>query len=224
MFKKETILSVVASVLISIIFVACFSVAKVNFPSLKSGSTTHLSGLTIEGLDTAGGDGFFINPNVATSTIGSQGVPVYWTFGGVKYAYVQVALTATSSIPCQIANPFGAATTTILSFNQTVTSGIVGTNVFSLSTTSGANGYGSSTPSLTLNHSIGTGAQDYMSWLPGNATTTDSRVLPGVLNSTNESTAILGPSQTLVNRISTSTAGTFGTYYSGTCSATFVKP
>lgn len=159
---------------------------------------------------------------VATSTNGSQGVPSYWTQGGVDYASVQSTLVATSGVPCTIPNPFGTAPALVLNFFFDATAnGIASAQNLDVSTSSTA--YASSSPAFVKNYSVGTGAFRF-AWTTGASTTT----IPGLLgygsfSNNGVSPFLLGASERLNTRISTGTPGTFTAYYAGTCSATFMK-
>ncbi len=147
----------------------------------------------------------------------------YWTVGGIDYASVQVSMAATSSVPCAIPNPFGAATSTVLNHTAQITAdGLTGTQTLDVSTSSSA--YASSSPAFVKKFSA-TDGQHTLVWQPGVASTTN----PGVIgydsfNSTGASPYRLGPSEFLTTRVATGTAGTFASYFTGTCSATFMKP
>lgn len=184
--------------------------------SVYGGSTTIDSSLIVSDNLTVAG---------ATTTSATSGTVSYSVSAGVDEAYIEQSFTATSSIPCIIPNPFGAATTTITAFTAVITSGTANlTGLFDLATSSATalGGYGSSTPTLIQAHSVSGGAQDYMAWLPNAASTTNSKILSPV-SVDGASNLILGPSQNLVYRNATGTPGTFATYWTGTCSAIIIK-
>jgi hypothetical protein len=137
---------------------------------------------------------------------------------GVKDSYVSQGLIATSSTICSIANPRGA-TTTVLSFSVKITTGILGANNVSLSTST--NSYATSAPVWIIDRAIGSNLGDSFMWLPNIATTTSGRILPAVLAS-GENAYFLRPGERLNLRIATTTgAGALAAYYQGTCSAVF---
>ncbi len=169
----------------------------------------------------------------ATSTIASQGVPAYQTLGGIDFAFVENDLTATSSIPGIIANPFGstAATSSLVSCGMVVTSnGIAVAQSFDVSTTTGTGGYGSSTPAIISGFAAGA-AQFFMPCGFNSATTTSSTasnqyvpvgLLPGRTQS-GASNYIIQGGEFLTGRIASSTPGTFSSYWTGKFWAVFMK-
>lgn len=167
-----------------------------------------------------------------TTTAGTQGIPTFYTLGGIDYAAVQMPMTATSSIPAIIPNPFGAATSTLVSCHVQVTAnGIAVGQTFDISTTTGAGGYGSSTPAILSGFSTGAGQFtapcNFNSATSTAAVTNPSGVKIGLLpgmTSTGVSNYIVGPSEYVTTRISSSTPGTFSSYWTGTFSAVFMKP
>lgn len=170
----------------------------------------------------------------ATSTEGSLGVPFYETKGGIDYAHVEVALTATSSVPGIIKNPFvsTAATSTILACGVEVTSnGIAVAQSLDISTTTGTGGYGSSTPAIMSGYAAGTGQFTAPCGF-NSATSTQSAtnaagvktgLLPGMTNA-GLSNYISVTGEYLTARIASATPGTFTSYWTGTFWAWFMKP
>lgn len=139
---------------------------------------------------------------------------------GVETAYVSQPINATSTMLCNIKNPY-TSTSTLISFSVRITSGILGANNYSVSTSSTY--YGSSTPVLVLDHTIPTGSIDSMQWYIGSATTT-SRVLPGINSTTGESNVKVQNGHFVVARLATTTgAGALAAYYGGQCSAVFQR-
>lgn len=141
---------------------------------------------------------------------------------GVQTAYVSQPINATSTMLCNIKNPY-TSTSTITGFSVRVTSGILGANAFSISTSSTY--YGSSTPVLVLDHNIPSNSIDSMQWLPGATTTASAnRILPGNNLSTGETNYIVKNGEFVVVRVATTTgAGALAAYYGGQCSATFTR-
>lgn len=192
--------------------------------------TTHLSGLTLEGLGTD--DGLIINAGVATSTIGASATVTYWSIGGINYAYSRVPMTATSSVVCAMPNPFGTATSTAIGpmLIQVTANGIAqNQNLFvSTSTTNAASSTNAWSGALALAASTqatftfrGNFATTSVSTSPSG--TGDTNILPGLLTS-GVTTRFLGPSEFLNVKIGTSTAGTYASYLTGTCAQQFQKP
>jgi hypothetical protein len=155
--------------------------------------------------------------------LGTSGTAEFWTLGGVDYASVQVSMAASSTFPCAITNPFGTATSTMLNHIVQVTSnGIGSAQLLDVSTSSTA--YASSSPAFVKAYSAAAG-QFTQVWTPGIGSTTR----PGILgydsfSPNGDSPYVVGPSQFVTTRIATGTPGTFASYYTGTCSATFMKP
>ncbi len=141
------------------------------------------------------------------------------SIGGLKTKYLRQSITATSTKVCRIRNTY--ATSTVLSVSLAVKTGILGATQVSLSTTTAAQaGFATSTGYLVFEHTIASGAQDYINWLPGLASTTNLRVI-GNATSTGENTqTILNPGEYLSWGLASTTAGTVNAaYYTGTCSA-----
>ena len=170
----------------------------------------------------------------ATSTSASQGTPSYFTLGGVDYADVEVSLSATSSVPGIIPNPFGTATSTlVLCQSQVTVNGIAATQNLYVSTTTGTGGYGSSTPAIMTAFVTGTGqftapcgfnsATSTANVATAQPNATQSDLLPG-RTQTGASNYIVGPSEFLTLRIATATPRTLDTYWTGTFFARFMKP
>lgn len=143
----------------------------------------------------------------------------YVNINGVQTAYVSQPINATSTMLCNIKNPY-TSTSTLLSLSVRVTSGILGANAYSVSTSSTY--YGSSTPALVLNHNIPTGSTDSMQWFINSATTSPG-VLPGV-SPTGETFVKVKSGEYVVTRLATTTgAGALAAYYGGQCSAVFQR-
>lgn len=164
-----------------------------------------------------------IKQNVGATTSLDQVDSPYYSIGGVRLYSSRQAMSATSTQVCTFNNPF-RATSTVVRFSSVITTGILGTNKFTLSTTSTTNlgSYGSSSPALVLEHSVAASAVDSMVWVPNYGTST-----PGVLGiayAGGDGTGagiLLGPNEALTYRFSTSTANTALTaYLAGSCSAT----
>lgn len=153
----------------------------------------------------------------------------YTSIGGRKRFYWNVPITATSSVICAVKNPYGKATTTVDNVAVNITGGILGANKFDISTTSNTSGYGSSTPAFVAGRPVPSTALASFGFNPGQSTTTHSLspttrdiILPSI-DGQGGFTNILGPDEWLSVRISTTSPGTFSTYYSGTCSGEFTK-
>lgn len=145
------------------------------------------------------------------------------TIGGYPTFERKIPMSATSSVVCTIKNPFNA-TSTLVRFGASITTGILGTNAFSLSTTTGLNGFGSSTPSLMRDHSVGSNTVDAVAWYPSSSTSTPVNVLSLLSGATGESFDLIAPNEWVVYRIATTTsAGALATYYTGSCDYLFQK-
>jgi hypothetical protein len=140
----------------------------------------------------------------ATTTIGTSGTPSYWTVGGVKYAAVRKSLTAATTTPCSILNPFGSATTTVTAITLQITTATStgGTASFDIATSTTA--YATSSV-IVAARTLAQGAVDTVSWFPS-----------GFAN------AQLGPNQYVL--VKHNSAGQSGWTHGGTCSATFATP
>lgn len=183
----------------------------------EAGGITHLSGLEV------GEDGF---TSTATSTLGAQGAPAYFTAGGVEYAYVQMPFTTATNTPIIIPNPFGTATSTIESGILTqITTGVPGAAMtFDIATTS-LGSYATTTSVLAKNITVAAGAQYTGEFIRPTGTTTPgidvpTGVLPGKLGS-GESLWFLRPSELLMLKIASTTVSNSWT---GTLSVLFRKP
>ncbi len=163
----------------------------------------------------------------AISTLDGVDYP-YTTIGGVKTALLKQAIAATSTKLCRFKNPY--ATSTVLSATMNITSGILGANQISLSTTTGAQaGYATGTTYLIYQHTIATGARDQINWIPGTvATSTGGN---GGVNNTSLSlnstttgevtNTILNPGEWLSWGLASTTAGVVNVnYYQGLCTMT----
>jgi hypothetical protein len=143
----------------------------------------------------------------------------YWTVNGVDYASVQISMAATSSVPCSIANPFGA-TALVLDYFAQVTANGLGTQLIDVSTSSTA--YASSSPAFVKRFSAA--STFTLPWTPGVASTTRVGLLGyDSFSGAGNSPYVLGASERLNFSIATGTPGTFSSYYTGTCSATVMK-
>lgn len=139
------------------------------------------------------------------------------SIGGVRTFYKRQSLTATSSTICSIRNPYATSTVNALSLN--ITSGILGANNFSVSTST--NSYATSTQSFILDKTIPTGAQLSVAWYPGISTTTSVRLVPST-DSTGAVPGYVAPGEYVNFRLATTTgAGALAAYYQGTCSVEF---
>lgn len=154
--------------------------------------------------------------------LGTQGTLNTQSLGGQEVGYYQQTMAATSSVLCGVQNPF-AATTTVLNLNAQVTAnGIATAELIDVSTSSTA--IGSSTPSFVRSYSAGTGLFQFF-WTPGFASTSNQNVIGyDEFSNTGTSPYVLAPSEYLTWRIATATPTTLASYYTGTCSATFLKP
>lgn len=155
----------------------------------------------------------------------------YSSIGGMKEYRVTVPFTATSSVIGSIRNPWNATST--IDFISMNGNSLIGTNPIYISTST--TGYGSSTPALVAALAMTSNSKFSFVWVKNTATTTAAAatgnstgnpdVLPGVQwrgtgsNANNagigSSNYILGPAEYLNFAIATSTAGTFGTYMTG---------
>lgn len=161
----------------------------------------------------------------------------YVTFNGVEYFYGKQEMAATSTSLCAFTNPF-TATTSVLSWHDSVTRNLTGANqTADLGTTTTIGGVSSSSPPFLLGVGItttgnGSSAGREHMWLPSTASTTKSGGASGVgaleaFNSvTGASHAILRAGEVLEFRIASSTRMTVtnGTNdIDGTCQAVFQK-
>lgn len=155
---------------------------------------------------------------LATSTFTGN----YWTIGSINYASVQVSMAATSSVPCSIPNPFGASTSTVLNYYAQATVNGLGSQLTDVSTSSTA--VGSSSPAFVKAYTTTAGPFNLV-WTPGAASTTRTGLIGyDSFSSTGDSPYLLAPNLNLNFRIATATPGTFSSYLTGTCSATFMQP
>lgn len=167
---------------------------------------------------------FGVDSNGAVTSATTTNTTSYWSVGGIDYASVQVSLSATSSVPASIPNPFGAATSSITSIIAQITgNGITGATQFiDISTSTTA--LGTSSPALVYRASVLSGGQAFIPWQPMASSTNTTNILLPVDVASGRSNLILGPSENLNMKIASGTPGTFTSYYTGTFSATFMKP
>lgn len=170
----------------------------------------------------------------ATTTDQYFQAPGYLRSGGVRFASIQLPINnATSSSLCSIPNPFWGATSSIMSmyveFRSTSTKDIA----YSISTTTSAFRYGSSTRSLVYDRLVPAKqiAQEYLLWTPHlqeSTTTTFDLEARGKMYFDNSLSPdgsmpfLIGPTEYLTTNIATGTPGPIG-YWSGSCSASFMK-
>ncbi len=128
--------------------------------------------------------------------------------------------TATSSVICAIQPPIGTSTPTFISWrpdNLAFGSG----QTFDISTTTAANGYGSSSPALVQGASLASSVV----WIPNASTTANVNVLNGTNGNGSTIFTIVNTSTSsptfLTFRVATATPGTFATGLAGNCQAEF---
>lgn len=182
-----------------------------------------------------GGGAFQINGtnvmNNSTTTLGSSGVPYYYSRGGKSCADTSITLSSGTSTAAYLINPFPTATSTFPTLSLDVSSSSRA-YVIDIATTS-KNSSASATTSAVLVKALSvpvnqTGANVTYFWYPNSATTTVSNasygvptgVLPG--NFTNgASTNFLRPAEGIAVIIATSsmdtTAGIVGTLTETVC-------
>ncbi len=167
----------------------------------------------------------------AVSTLDAVDNP-YVSIGGVRTAYISQSLNATSSYVCIIRNPFNA-TSTLLSFSMKVAStSVLANQKVSLSTTTVANGFGTSSPFLVVDRTIAI-PSDSFAWVGGLASTTNSRLLDrnGGTTTGESMGALIKPSEYINVAIATTSIGNAGSfsltgfpsaYWKGTCGGVFL--
>lgn len=154
----------------------------------------------------------------------------YVKINGVEYYYHNSGLAATSSVLCSIKNPwFGNFKAALVSFTAhgtttPVTAGGMGNQLVDLATSTTP--YATSSPAYIKEGPINlVAAEKYWSmvWLPG-ATTSPRIIGSGLTGSNGYSNNVIGVSEYLNLRVSTTTtSGTFTTYESGACNAVLMK-
>lgn len=223
--KIKNIVITALALLVVVLGVVVIRGGKENSQEIAVGGNTNYGGsLTVEDLTTSantltGATGAITT--IATTTSGSQGTPSYYTKGGVDYADIQQAFTTATSTPCSIANPFVSSTSTLLSYIAQITTG-ASTFIFDVAT--GTSAYSATTSSVLIDaKSVAANSPLNLYWTPGVATTTRGTgvLVPDV--TTGESPYQISPSNFVNFRIATS-ASTVSDSYTGTCSATFMKP
>lgn len=158
------------------------------------------------------------NPVGGVSTLDNVDNP-YVNIAGVQSAYISQGLAATSSTICSIKNPY-SGTSTVLALSLNITSGILGANSISVSTST--DGYATSTQFFVLDHSVASAATDSFGWRGSPGTTTNVRLIP--TSATGETRALVGPNERVNYRLATTTgAGALAAYYQGQCSVVFEK-
>ncbi len=153
----------------------------------------------------------------AVSTLDGVDNPYISVNGFKTYEYRQ-PIVATSSTFCSIRNPFNA-TTTIKNYHVSVTSNGLGSQLFDISTSSTA--LASSSPAFVKNFSGGTG--QFQTVWNSNGTTTNALLIGTAQGNVGFSNVIIGPAEYITAKISTSTAGTFASYYVGSCQGEIVR-
>ncbi len=148
----------------------------------------------------------------------------YVKINGVRTAYVSQGMIATSSTICSIRNPF-TGTSTVIALSANISSGIIGTNGISVSTST--NSYATSTQFFVLDHQIPSQTIDAFSWTPFFYATTSTPRLIGTtqgVNFTGENPVQISGTQFINFRLATSTAAAaLASYYQGQCSVIFEK-
>lgn len=151
--------------------------------------------------------------------------------GGTDIKGVTVALSATSSVPGIITNPFGTATSTLIACGVKVTrNGIAATQNIYISTTTATGSYGSSTPAILAGFTTGTGQFTAPCQLNSATSTagatntwgTKADLLPGMTNE-GVSRYFIAGDQNLTLRIATETPRTLDDYWVGSFWAVFMK-
>lgn len=163
--------------------------------------------------------GYFF-PSVTNKIVGAvptlDGVDFPFTkIGGLReYNYSQ-AIMATSSVICSTKI---TATSTLKAYTVLGLTNGLGAQTFDVSTSSTA--YGTSSPAYIRGYS--TGATGFALVWGNGATTTNASLIGGtVSNNVGNSDNVIFPNQYVNVKIATSTAGTFGSYFTGRCSGKF---
>lgn len=152
------------------------------------------------------------------STLDGINHPFVKINGKSEYYYFQNML-ATSSVICSIRNPF-SATSTLERFAFQITANGLGAQTVDLSTSSTA--FASSSPAYIRAFATGAG-QSSAVWGMGATTTNTSLIGMAVSNNVGNSNNLIGPNDFINVRLATSTPGTFGSYFTGTCSGVIEK-
>lgn len=142
----------------------------------------------------------------------------YTSINGFKEYKYRQTISATSSVFCSIKNPY-SATSTLKNYFVNVTANGLGSQTFDVSTSSTA--FGTSSPAFVKNFSTGTG--QFSTLWSYNATTTGGLLIGLSQGAVGKSDVIIGPTEYVTAKISTSTAGTFGSYFTGGCQGEFVR-
>lgn len=145
----------------------------------------------------------------------------YTSINGFKeYRYSQ-GMNATSSVLCSIRNPYNASSTVASYSASVITAGGLGAVAQTLDLATSTSQYATTTTSAPLVQGFNTTAGPWsFAWFP-QATTTTGTLYPGNRGLT---PIVLGPTDYLILRIATtSTSGVFGSYYTGSCSASIRK-
>jgi hypothetical protein len=143
----------------------------------------------------------------------------YVNINGNEEFYYNQPMSATSSVPCSIQNPFNATSTVIVYGVKTSTNSF-GASVVDISTST--TGFASSTPAFVKGFSTGAG-QYTIAWTANGTTTNTNTIGMRAGATTGISDIILGPTEYINFRISTSSPGTFGTYNIGSCTGVIQK-
>ena len=143
----------------------------------------------------------------------------YVRINGVEQYYYNQNFSATSSAVCSLLNPYGAATTSVLSYSVIASANGIATdeNLYLSTSTEPSGELATSSPALMGPFSTGIG-QFNMSWDAGTATTTEGDIL-GNGDFNNVNLFFLGPDEYLNLHIASGTPGTFTDYYLGGCQA-----
>lgn len=188
-------------------YMACVAIMTIAFVGLVVMTTTHKQVDPVQPAQSQtpvlGG----VNPDI---------VSPYVQWGGVYEYRAGVATVATSSVMCAIQAPAATSTLKFASFLPTANG--LGSQVFSISTSSTA--VGSSTPALVQSNSITIGTP--VIWDGNPATTSNSALVLMNRDTTGLGSYIIKPSEYVNFRIATGTPGTFSSYVTGKCQATFL--
>lgn len=149
----------------------------------------------------------------AVSSLSNVDSP-YVNINGSNFYYYNQAITASSSLPCSLKNPFGA-TSTVEWYSMGVQNNGLGAQNIEVATSS--SNYGTSTPAFVYQFKAPAGVFA-INWT-ANGTTTNARVIGMTVGVTGTSDVILNAGEYLNAKIATSSPGAFSSYYSGYCKA-----
>src|SRR3990167_329789 len=143
-----------------------------------------------------------------------------FSIGGVRYAYINKTMAATSSAVCAIKNPFGS-NAALIQFSGNFTDTPTAATTVTVSTSTQKMLGATSSPALVIDRALGANTTGFILWQPNsNATSSDRTWTRPPTDGT--SPFFLRSTEYVGAKAATSSPGA-GDNYAGSCSAVFQK-